>query len=164
MKRPPSGTLTEARFPAFIPGGSCTPWVSRVGPGAVHSAAPGWREAVRRPPAGVSLTRREITSIGSSVSPEPSCTAGANVPPRARWIAAVASSRRPCCVRRVASAIPFCIWSFIIVLLSELGGLDPALQRRLHGRARPEGAKHVDGLYGLKGQIWIYVIVNACQA
>ena len=35
--------------------------------------------------------------------------AGANAPPRARWIAAVASSRRPCCVRRVASAIPGCI-------------------------------------------------------
>src|SRR5918999_6397097 len=93
-KRPPSGTLTEASFPAFIPEGSCTPWVSRVGPGAVHSAAPGRRGAVRRPPAGVSLTRREITSIGSFFLLGPSCAAGANVPPRGRWIAAGAPPPR----------------------------------------------------------------------
>src|SRR5918992_3162084 len=164
MKRPPSGTLTEASFPAFIPGGSCTPWVSRVGPGAVQSAAPGRRGVGVRPPAGVSLTRRDITSIGSFVSLGPSCAAGANVPPRARWMAAVASSRRPCCVRRVASAMPVCIWSFMIVLLSMSGRLDPAPQRRLHGRARPESAEHDQGVNGLQGQLRIYVIVNARQA
>src|SRR5215204_6873835 len=163
MKRPPSGTLTEASFPAFIPGGSCTPWVSRVGPGTLQSAAPGRRGVGVRPPAGVSLTRREITSIGSFVSPGPSCAAGANVPPRARWIAAVASSRRPCCVRRLASAMPVCIWSFMVVLLSMSGRLDPVLKRRLHGRARPEGAEHDQGVNGLEGQLRIYVIVNARQ-
>ena len=66
-----SGTLTEASFPALIPGGSCTPRVRMVGPGVVHAAAPGRRSTVRRASAGswgVSLTRREITSIGSSVS------------------------------------------------------------------------------------------------
>jgi hypothetical protein len=59
--------------------------VSRVGPGVVHAAAPGRRTAVRQPsaePWGVSLTRREVTSIGSFVSPGPSCAAGANVPLR----------------------------------------------------------------------------------
>src|SRR5215218_5754282 len=45
-------------------------------------------------------------------------------------------------LRRVASAIPLCIWSFIVVLLSMSGRFDPVLQRRLHGRARPEGAEY----------------------
>jgi hypothetical protein len=30
-------------------------------------------------------------------------------------MAAVASSSLPCCVRRVASAMPFCIWSFMLL-------------------------------------------------
>src|SRR5215213_1740873 len=158
--------LPEASFPAFVPGGSATPRVSRVGPGVDHAAAPGRRTAVRRAPAGpwgLSLTRRENISIGTFVSPGNSCAAGANVPPRTRCIAAVASSRRPCCVRRVASAIPVCIWSFMVVLLSTSGRLDPVFERRLHSRARPEGAEHDQGVNGLEGQLRIYVIVNARQ-
>lgn len=49
-KRPPSGTLAEATFPTFVLGGSCTPRVSRVGPGVVHAAAPGRRTALRLAP------------------------------------------------------------------------------------------------------------------
>src|ERR671912_105180 len=60
--------------------------------------------------------------------------------------------------------MPVCIWSFMIVLLSLSGRLDPALQRRLHGRARPESAEHDQGVTGLQGQLRIYVIVNARQA
>src|ERR671913_275003 len=60
--------------------------------------------------------------------------------------------------------MPVCIWSFMIMLLSMSGRLDPALQRRLHGRARPESAEHDQGVNGLQGQLRIYVIVNARQA
>src|SRR5215212_3419709 len=52
----------------------------------------------------------------------------------------------------------------MVVLLSMSGRLDSVLQRRLHGRARPEGAEHDQRVNGREGQLRIYVIVDARQA
>src|SRR5215208_3036091 len=38
-----------------------------------------------------------------------------DLPPRVRWMTAVASVRSPFCMRRIASAMPPCIWSLMVM-------------------------------------------------
>jgi hypothetical protein len=70
---------------------------------------------------GAASTTVLSTSIGVPVSLGASGEAtGSNplpkeLPPRVRWMTAVASVRSPFCMRRIASAMPFCIWSLMVM-------------------------------------------------
>src|SRR5215207_6311176 len=73
------------------------------------------------PGCGASSTTVLSTSIGVPAPLGASGEAtGSNplpkeLPPRVRWMTAVASVRSPFCMRRIASAMPPCIWSLMVM-------------------------------------------------
>src|SRR5215207_2399772 len=94
------------------------------GDAAERVAAAGPRPAagpLAAPGCGASATTVLSTSIGV---PAPLGASGEatdsnplpkELPPRVRWMTAVASVRSPFCMRRIASAMPPCIWSLMIM-------------------------------------------------
>jgi hypothetical protein len=105
-----NGTLPKSRGDAF-------------GRGAVAGARPaagplGVLEC------GASSTTLLSTSIGSSApvgsfgEPIGLNSLPRELPPRVRCMTAVASARSPSCMRRIASAIPPCIWSLMVMFSS----------------------------------------------
>src|SRR5438105_5549290 len=174
MNSPPGGVVTSGAGRVGSPGGGMKTSGGMLSTKSV-SGASGCSSSMTR--ASTSITSACIASASKAFgskpralapdaaggTPAPRAPMRPMPPPSARWMAAVASARRPERVRRCTLSIRFRKLSFTAgpLLLLPMRLLDAVGQCRLDGRAGLEHAQHLHRIDGGAGELGTHVVADA---